>query len=182
MIEEVELENSVKIKEILNQICRDIIDNSNKFKSASKSQQDDVYKSYDVPKDSQPRLTELLNNQSIFPLSYLVAVIKGDDSGDFPPHRDYWRHESILYLHTSQVCQTNWYETNSTTLLNRLYYTFDQITLKKSYYLEQGKFYKFDHQQVHDVKGVKDTRVSISINLSKVSGYPKLPNFASNQK
>ena len=181
MIEEIELENSIEIKEILNQICRDIIENTNSFKSASASQQEDVYKSYEVSKDSQSQLTELLNNQSIFPLSYLVAVIKGNNSGDFPPHRDYWRHESILYLHTSQVCQTNWYEIKPTTPTKRLYYTFDQITLKKSYYLEQGKFYKFDHQQVHDVKGVKDTRVSISINLSGVTGYPKLPNFSSNQ-
>tara|TARA_X000001036_G_scaffold92227_1_gene84670 strand:- start:602 stop:1102 length:501 start_codon:yes stop_codon:yes gene_type:complete len=161
MIEEISLQNDDVIKGILDKIYADIP----KLTPVTTTL-DNSYISYNVGLGDYPLLTANLNEQSIFPTSYLISVINGHPgkvNRQFKPHRDKQRHYSILFVYTDEICETNWYTSN--TNAKNFFYEEKDLILKQTFMLHPRKFYKFNHQEIHGVKKINSQRITISINL-----------------
>jgi|TARA_B110000977_G_C10810103_1_gene389927 hypothetical protein len=161
MIEEIILENDELIKGILDTIYTDIPKLTPVTSTLDKS-----YISYHLETGDYPLLTVNLNEQSIFPTGYLISVINGhpgNENREFKPHRDKQRHYSILYVYTDEICETNWYTSNTDP--KNFFYEEKDLTLKQTFKLHPRKFYKFNHQEIHGVKKINSQRITISINL-----------------
>jgi len=70
---------------------------------------------------------------------------------------------SIVYVYTDNISQTNFYKSKLESAEN-FFFNEEDLILEKSYYMEPKKFYIFDHQEIHDVKQINETRITVSIN------------------
>lgn len=159
MIEEIQLKRSKEIKGFLDEMCTSYDESKYRAKAS-----DGSYYSYDIQPEVYPELRDILNEQGIIPLSYLVSVIHGHPGTQkFGAHKDKQRHMSIVYVYTDNISQTNFYKSKLESAEN-FFFNEEDLILEKSYYMEPKKFYIFDHQEIHDVKQINETRITVSIN------------------
>jgi hypothetical protein len=169
-IKEITLENQDLIIKELENICDKTLfdyENGNKEKVGTDGELDGklIYRSYDYSPDDNLKLTQLLNDQNIFPTNYLCSLLNGTD-GNYKPHSDKHRHISIMYLKTDELSTTNFYKSKIGN--KKGFYDFDEVELIDQKIIEKGKLYLFNHQTVHSVSNIHNLRCNISINLSNL--------------